>query len=126
MRVAMTTTTAFGHQNTFARFGKIVNHLAGFVVVDDSSNGHRNFEVFTVAAMLVAAFSVAATISAKRVVETKFQKGVFVAVRCEIDAATIAAVTTAGAAFRDELFPAECNASVTSVAGLNCDFWLRR
>ena len=55
-------------------------------------------------------------------IEAKFQKRIFVRYRCEIDAAAIAAVTAARSAFRDELFPAECNAAVTSVAGFDCDF----
>ena len=122
MRIAMTTTTAFGNQHAFAGFSEIVNHLAGFVIVDDSTHRHRNREVFAVAAMPVAALAMTAAVGTKYMIKPEFQKCVFVRVRYEINAAAITAVTTAGSTFRDELFPTECNAPVTSVAGFDCDF----
>src|SRR5262245_4988633 len=121
MRIAVTSTAAFRHQHPFARFREIMHYLAGFFVVDDGSNRHGDLEVVAVAAMPIAAFSVTAAAGTKHVVEPKFQKRVFVGVRFEVDAAAIAAVTAARAASRDVLLPAECNASVTSVAGFDCD-----
>src|SRR5438128_11605238 len=122
MRVAMATTATSGNQNAFAGFSEIVNHLAGFVIVDDSTHRHRNREVLAVAAMPVAAFPVTAAVGAKHVVKPEFQKRVFVGIGYEVNAAAVATVTTAGSAFRDELFPTECNTSVTSGAGFDYDF----
>jgi hypothetical protein len=71
--------------------------------------------------MTIAAFSMAATLGAKCVIESKLEESVFVSVGHEINAPAIAAIAAAGSASRDKLFPAERNATVTTVAGFHCN-----
>jgi len=72
--------------------------------------------------MPVAAFPMPAAVSPKHVVKADFQKRVFVDIRNEVNAAATTAIAAAGAALRDELFPTECNASVTPVPRFDCNF----
>ena len=118
----MAAVSALCDKNTLGGLREIVKHLACFVVENDSSNWNVNLEVLAIAAMTVAAFPMAPAIGTKYVIEPEFQKGVFVRVGHEINAAAVSAVAAARSALRDKLLPPECDATVTAVAGFNCDF----
>jgi hypothetical protein len=99
-----------------------VEHLAGLIVVNDGSDRNLDFQILTVAPVTSTAFAVASSFSAKRVVITKFEKGVFVNIGGEIDIAAVAAIAAAGAAPRNKLFPAEGDAAVAAIACFDRDF----
>src|SRR4029453_17564089 len=90
MRVPVSSTSTFGNENAFAGFRKVMDHSTGFIIVDYGSHGHRNLEVFAIAAVPVAPLSVSAPLSPKHVVKPKFQKRVFVSIGSEVNAAAIA------------------------------------
>ena len=64
----------------------------------------------------------AAARGAEFAVEAEPQQRVVVRVGLEVDAASRTAVPTGGAAARDILLPAEGDAAVAAVAGLDIDF----
>jgi hypothetical protein len=122
MSVAVTATSALRNEDSFIRLGEIVDSLARFVVVHDGTDGDFDFKILAVGAMTVAAFAVTTTVSAERMAVAKLQERVLVDFRGEINVAAITAVSAAGAASRDKLFPPERDTTVTAVPCLDCDF----
>ena len=122
MGVAVAAASALRDENPLTGFGEIVERLAGLVIEDNGADGDLDIEILAVSSMAIAAFAVASTFRTKRVVKTEFEKRVFVGVGSEIDIAAVAAISAAGTAFRNELLPAEGNATVPAVAGFDCDF----
>ena len=118
----MSAPPASGNHHVLVRLGEVVKRLTGFVVVDDCPNGDFDFQVVPVAAVAVAAFAVAASLGAKRVIEAEFQQGIFVDIRRDIDIAAVASVTAARTASRDKFFSAEGDAAMSAVSGFDCDF----
>ena len=101
--------------------GEIVEDLAGFDIVNDGSDGHANFEVFTAAAVPIASFTMTTAFSTERVIEAKFEKRIFVRVGNQIDASPVSTVAAARTALWNKLLPSERDAAVTTTAGLDCD-----
>jgi hypothetical protein len=101
---------------------EIVEQFPGRVIVDLGSGWNRNIEIIAIVTVTIAAFAVPSASGAEHVVESEFEKRVFVGVGDEIDAAAVAAIATAGTALRDELLPPESNAAVPAVTGFDCDF----
>ena len=65
-----------------------------------------------------------AAVRTERVVVAEFEERVFLIVGDQVDAAAVAAVTSARTASGDELFPPKGNASVPAVYGVHRDFGL--
>ena len=118
----MTAAAALHNQYTLAGLREIVEDLARFIVVDHRTYRHRNEEIFATASVPVASFAMPAAFGTEGMIEAEFQKGVFVGIADEINAAAGAAVTSARPPSRNKLLPPEGNATVTAVAGFNCDF----
>ena len=122
MRIAVAAPPALRDETAFVRLREIVEHLAGFVVVDNCTDGDLDFEILSIAAVAIAAFAVPTAFSSERVVVSKLQKGVFVDICYEIDVAAATAISAAGPAARNKLLPAEGNATMPAVACFDRDF----
>jgi len=122
MSIAVTASPALRHETALVRLREIVEHLAGFVVVDNCTDGDLDFEVVPIAAVSIAAFAVPTAFSAERVVVSKLQKGVFVDICNEIDVAATTAISAAGPAARNKFLPPEGNATMPAVACFDRDF----
>ena len=118
----MAASSALCDQDALARLCEIVQCFVGLFVVNNRTDGNPYFEVRSVLSVPVAAFPVASAFGAEGVVEAKLQQSIFMNVRYEIDAAAIAAISSARSAPWDELLPAEGNAAVSAVSCFNCDF----
>src|SRR5437868_4831026 len=120
--VAASAASAVGNDHAFVGLRKIVHQFAALEVVDHGA--HWNFE-HDVVARLAAAVGAFAVTSALRVVfwiEAEVDEGIVRLARLHDDVAALATIATAGSAARDELLPAEGNATVAAVAGLDADF----
>src|SRR5437870_13192648 len=101
---------------------EIVQQFAGVVVIHRSADGNPDLEIFTVMTTAIAAFAVPAALGTKGVIETEFQKRVFVGIGKKVDTAPVAAVTAARTAARDILFPSKGDRTMTAAAGFQGDF----
>src|SRR3954467_11976749 len=111
-----------GHDHALVGLREIVDQLATLNVVHGGAHG--NFEDDVVAGLAAAVGALTVT-SALRVVfgiKAKMDGRVVRLARLHDDVAAAAAVAAAGAAARDELLPAEGNATVAAVARLYADF----
>ena len=122
MRIAVATASAFCDEHTFSRLDEIMKQLAGFIILDRSAHRNADLQMFSHAPVAITTLTMPAAFSPEIMVKAKFQKRVFVRIRDEINIAAFAAITAAGPASRDKLLPPERNASVTAVAGFDCDF----
>jgi hypothetical protein len=122
MRVAMAPAPALCNQHALIQLGEIVKHHAGRIVIDDSSHGNRDLEVFSIPAMTVTAFSMPSPSRLEVMIETKFKKCVFVTVGDQIDVAAITAVATAGTAARHKFLAAKGDGAMPAVSRFYCDF----
>jgi len=122
MRVAMAPAPALCNQHTLIQLGEIVKHHAGRIVIDDSSQGNRDLEVFPIPAMTVTTFSMPSPSRLEVMIETKFKKCVFVTIGDQIDVAAITAVATAGTATRHKFLAAKGDGAMPAVARFYCDF----
>ena len=122
MGVAVAAAPALSDETAFVRLSEIVEQFAGFIVIDNCSDGDLDFKILSIPAVSIAPFSVTTPFSAERVIVPKLQKGVFVDVRYEIDVAAATAISAAGPAARNKFLPAEGNATMAAVACFNCDF----
>src|SRR5207244_11674877 len=84
----------------------------------------RNFQhhVIPGLAATVGAFSVASALRVVLGIEAEVDQRVVCLARLHDDVAPAATVAARGAAARDELLHAECNAAIAAVAGLYADF----
>ena len=121
MRIAPTAATAFRDQDTLTGGGEVVKYLAGLVVIDDCSCGDLYFEVVAALSLLVASSAVLSAFGSENMVITKLQKGVFVVITDEVDAAAVAAISAAGTAARNKFLAAESDAAVSAVSGFDSD-----
>jgi len=119
VRVSVASTSAGRDQDAFPGLGEVVKELAGFKIVNNSSQRNGDFEVLAVLSMSIATLAVLAAARAKDVVITKLQKRVVLIARYHVDAAAVSSVTAARTASRDELFPPKGDASVPTVAGMH-------
>ena len=122
MCVAVAAVAAFGDHDALIGLREVVQDFSGFVVVDDGAHWNFDFQVGAAVTATVAAFTVAAAFGAEHVIESEFQKGVFVDIGDEVDVSAVAAIAAAWTAARDEFFTAEGYAAVSAVACFNCDF----
>ena len=122
MRIAVAAAPTFGNEHAFSRLGEIVKQLAGLIIVDRSAHGNVYLQMLPRASVTIATLTMPAALGTKNMVVAKFQKRILVRIRDEMNVAAVAAITAAGSASRDKLLPPEGNASVTAVAGLDCDF----
>jgi hypothetical protein len=119
--VAAAAAAAAGGDEALARGGEVEQRLARVGVVDDGADGHGHFEVGAAAAAAVAALAVAAALGAVLGVEAEMQQRVVVEAGDEDHVAAAAAVAAARPAPRDVLLPAEGDAAVAAVAGLDAN-----
>ena len=96
--------------------------LARFIIVDCCTDRKADLQIFSALAVAITSFTVPPSFRAKNVIEAEFQKSVLMRVCNKIDIAPVAAVATAGAAARNELLSPECDGSMATGAGLECDF----
>jgi hypothetical protein len=122
MRIAVAASPALRDETAFVRLREIVDHVAGFVVVDNCTDGDLDFEILSVAAVAIAAFAVPTPFSAERVVVSKLEKSVFVGICYQIDVPAATAISATGSATRNKLLPAEGNATMPAVACFDRDF----
>ncbi len=104
MRVAVAAPAALRHEHAIIRIYEIVEQFARFIIVNSRTDWNSDFQIFSAPAMTITSFTVPAPFRAKNVIEPKFQKGVLVQVRNEIDIAAVTAIATAGTAPRNEFF----------------------
>ncbi len=119
--VAPAATSAFRHQEAHALGDKIDQLVAVGVVINHGPHGNPDHQIFAVFPVTVGAFAVPGAPRAELFVEPEFQECVEMGGGFQIDAASVAAVTAAGAAARDVLLPAESHTAVSAAAGRDMD-----
>src|SRR4051812_40578654 len=120
--VAASAPSTVRDDHTLIRLGEIVNQFATLYVVNTGTN--RNFQDDVVACLsgAVGTFAVTPALRVVFRIETKMNQGVVRLARLHDHVPTAPPVAATGAATRDELLPAEGNATVAAVAGLDTDF----
>src|SRR5262245_56374817 len=113
---------ALCNQHALIQLGEIVKHLAGRIVVDDSSHRNGNLEVLSIPAMTFSACPMPSPSRVEVMIETKFEKCVFVTIGDQIDVAAVTAVATAGTATRHKFLAAEGDRAMPAIARFYCDF----
>jgi hypothetical protein len=108
-----------GHDEMVVGGGEVMEHFAGFGVIDDGADGDREIDAMAVATLAIAAFAVAAALARVFGVVAEVEQGVVVCGGVERDVAAASAIAAAGAAFGDVLFAAEGEAAVAAVAGFD-------
>src|SRR5262249_56024451 len=115
MGVAVAAAPALSDETAFVRLSEIMEQFAGFIVIDNCSDGDLDFKILSIPAVAIASFAVTTPFSAERVIVPKLQKGVFVDVRYEINPAAATAISAAGPAARNKFLPAEANATMPAL-----------
>jgi len=118
----VTTLASGGNEDALSRLREVVKEVTALEVEDHSAQGNGNLEIISALSMLVAAFAVPAAVRTERVVVAEFQERVFLIVGDQVDAAAVAAVTSARTASGDKLFPPKGNTAVPAVSGVDRDF----
>src|SRR5258708_8741986 len=118
MLVAAAAFAAFGDTEPFAGMGEIVEALTGGFVPDNCADGHLDFERCAFGAGALAAFAMASALCLMFGIEAELEQGIGVLAADHDHVAAAAAISAAGTAARDELLPAEGEATIAAVAGL--------
>src|SRR5690606_40030836 len=117
VHVALAAGTALGHQQALAVPGEVADDLVGGDVDDLGADRHPDHHVLAGLAEHLPAHAVLTPLGAEVTLVAEVDQGVEVLVGNQPDAAAVAAVAAVGAAQRDELLPAEADATVAAVAG---------
>src|SRR5476649_2638596 len=95
--------------------------LPRLFVIEDGAHGDFQNNAFAVAPGTVGAFAVASAFPFVFRIETEVDQRIMPFAGLHDYVATVAAIATGGAAAGDELLPAEGQASVATVAGLDAN-----
>jgi hypothetical protein len=114
--VAASPAPARGYDYPLSRYRKIVDELARLRLRDKGAYGDRYDDIFAVAAVTIAALSVAAATSAIFWIEPELQESVELGGRFHEDRAAAPPVAARRAAARDEFLAAESRNAVAPVA----------
>src|SRR5580704_9175323 len=121
-RVALAAAAASCDDKSIAGRGEIMQHLAGFPIVDDGAHGRGNVDRCAFAALAVAAFAVAAPLGLVFGVETEVQEGIVMLAGDQDHIAALASVAAAGPAARNEFLAPEGETAVAAVAGFDRNY----
>src|SRR4051812_11953404 len=99
-----------------------MDQLATLKVIDDGANGNLQNDVVASLPGAVRAFAVAAALRIVLGIEAEVDQRVVRLARFHDDVAAAPAIAAARSTARNELLPAEGNAAVAAVAGLDADF----
>ena len=115
------TSAAVRHYDALIGLRKVVDLLAGLLVIDDRA--HRDFQYFffAVASAAVGAFAMASAFAFVLRVETKVNQRVMALAGLQDNVAAMTAVAARRTAARNELLPAKGHASVAAVARFDLD-----
>src|SRR5665213_3080002 len=119
--VAASAASALGQNDAFVRLLKVVDHLAGSVVIGDRA--HRNFQdnVFAVATGAIRALAVPSAFGFMLGIETKMDQRVVALAGFEHNIAAASAISPGGSAARHKLFAAKGHAAIPAIASLHFD-----
>jgi hypothetical protein len=106
---------------SFAGVGKIVQLLAGRVVIDNRAHGNRNVDGSAIPARALAAFAVPSALGFMFGIKTEMQQSVVVFARDKNDIAAPPAVAAAGSSARNEFLAAKRKTAIAAVARLHAD-----
>src|SRR4051812_8078254 len=120
--VAASTASPVCHDHALVGLREIVDQLAALNVVDDCAYWSLHDDVRAGLAGAVGAFAVASALRVVFGIEAEVNQRVMRLTRFHDHIAAATTVAARGAAARDELLPAEGNAPVAAVAGLDADF----
>src|SRR5215472_15671194 len=118
MGVAVSAAAATYNKNSLVGFSEVVQQFAGVVIVSGGAEWNSDFQVFAVVSAAVAAFTMAAALRTKCMIEPELQQCVFVRVRCEVDTAAVPAIPATWTASWHELLSAERYGTMPAVPGL--------
>jgi len=119
--VATASAAAAGDDDLFVGVGEVVDEVAGVVVVEQGADGDFEDGVFAGGPGHIGAEAVAATLGLVLGVEAEVDEGVVGKRGLHEDIAAVAAVSAGGTAAGDELFSAECHATVAAIACFDPD-----
>ena len=119
--VAAAAATTLGDDYAFVGLGKVVNKLAGFLVVEGGADGDLEGDGFSVEAGAVGSQAVLAALGLVLRVVAEVDEGVVALRGDHDDVAAATAVAAGGTAAGHELFAAEGHAAVAAVAGFYFD-----
>ena len=119
--VAASAAPAASDDDALIGAGKIVQALAGSVVIKDGADGDFEHDVVAFASALIAAFTVASALGLVFRVEAEMHQRVVALAGFHVNVAAAPAIAAGRAAARNELFAAKGDASVAAVAGFYAD-----
>src|ERR1051326_1183448 len=117
--VAAPTASALGDYQSLVGGEKIMQPLAGILVIDNRPHGNFQDHAFAVAAGAVGALAVASALAFVFRIETEMHQRVMPLAGFHYNVAAAAAVAAGRAAARNKLLPAKGHASIATVAGLD-------
>src|SRR5579864_2849817 len=120
--VASSSTAPTRHQEPIAGLDEIVQHFAGFGIVDDGSNRNRKFNRFALPPAPVAALAMPASLGGVFRIKPEVKQSVVVLAGNQSDIAAASAVATARASSGYVLLPPEGQTTVSTIAGFYADF----
>lgn len=120
--VAAAAAAGAGDDDALVGMLEVVDEVAGFLVVDHCADGDLEDDVVSVATGAVGTHAVLAALGAMERVVAEVHEGVVALGGFHDDVAAAAAVSTGGAATRNEFFSAEGHTAVTTVTGFDPDF----
>ena len=119
--VALAAAPAARDEEPLAGSRKIVQALAGGLVVNHGADGHLEVDRVAFGPGAIAAFSVAAALRFVLGIKTELDEGVLVLRGYQEDIAAAAAIAAAGAAARNILLAAKGQATVAAIPGFYQD-----
>jgi hypothetical protein len=121
-RIAFAAAPAFCNYETITGRGEIVQHFAGFPVVNHGSYRDRDIDGFAFAAPAIAAFAVTPALGFMFGIEAEVKKRVVVLAGDQSHVAAIPSIAAAGTAARNEFLAPERETAVTAVAGFDVNY----
>src|SRR5256885_1123260 len=119
LRIAAPPAASARYDEALVSAAEVVQLFAALLVVKDRSHGHLQRDVCAVTSGLVRSLTVSPALRFVFGIESKMHQGVVALAGFHDDIAAATAIATGRAATRHKLLPAERDAAVAAVAGLN-------
>src|ERR1700676_3790850 len=120
--VASSSAASTSYQEAIAGLGEIVQYFAGVGIVDDRSDGYRQFDRLTLFPGPIAAFAVPAALRGVLGIKPEMKQRIVVRASHHRDVATTAAVAAARPSARHVFLATEGQTPVPAIPGFYADF----